>query len=123
MKGLGFSMGTQLISRATVTPITEPLHDVTAERLRRAIRAHIRNGERSHILDLRPLARLDSPTLAALIRVLRLVREVGGSVALVVNQPHFLRILSITGLDRVFPVWPDDGAALASFGLTDVVPA
>ena len=116
-------MDTRSVSSATVTPITEPLHDVTAERLRRAIRAHIRNGERSHILDLRPLAELDSSSLAALIRVLRLVREVGGSVALIVNQPHFLRILSITGLDRIFPVWPDDSAALASLGLTEVVPA
>jgi anti-sigma B factor antagonist len=74
-------------------------------------------------MDLRGLVELDSPTLAALIRVMRLVREVGGSVALVVNQPNFLRILSITGLDRVFPVWPDEDAAVASLGLPDVVPA
>jgi anti-anti-sigma factor len=72
---------------------------------------------------MRALAELDSITLASLVRMLRIVRESGGSVALIVSQPNFLRVLSITGLDRVFPVFRDEYGALASLGMADVIPA
>ncbi len=106
-----------------VTQVAEPLHDLAGERLRSAVREHVRRGRRIHVFDIRTLPELDSVTLGSLIRVLRVVREAGGSVALIVDQPNFLRVLSITGLDRVFPVFSDEASALASFGMAAAVPA
>jgi len=83
----------------------------------------MRSGAQTHLLDLRPLAVLDSQTLAALIRVLRFVRESGGSVGLIVDQEHFLRILSITALDRIFPIFRDEAAAAAVLQLDTAIPA
>src|SRR5215469_3597614 len=88
-----------------VTTIAAPLDRVGAERFRSRIRTLVLGGIKSHLLDLRSLALLDSQTLAALIRVLRSVRESGGSVGLIVDQEHLLRILSITALDRIFPIF------------------
>jgi anti-sigma B factor antagonist len=114
---------TKTLPQVIVTPVREPLHDVAGERVRSNVRAQLARGNRAHIFDLRPLAELDSTTLASLIRVLRIVREAGGSVGLIVDQPNFLRVLSITGLDRVFPVFPDEDAAHDSLVFAQPIPA
>jgi anti-anti-sigma factor len=106
-----------------VTRIERSLDRVGVERLRSRIRTSMRSGAQTHLLDLRPLAVLDSQTLAALIRVLRFVRESGGSVGLIVDQEHFLRILSITALDRIFPIFRDEAAAAAVLQLDTAIPA
>ena len=106
-----------------VTRISTPLDSVGAERLRSRIRTLIRGGVQSHLVDLRSLATLDSQTLAALIRVLRLVRESGGSVGLIVDQEHFLRIFSITALDRIFPIFANEQAARAGLRFEVAIPA
>ena len=106
-----------------VTPVSEALDSIAGERLRNRIRKHLHAGRRMHALDLRLLAELDSGTLAALIRVLRAVRDNGGSVGLIVNQERFLRILSITALDRVFPIFRDESMAAAMLASADSIPA
>jgi len=116
-------MDTYQLPGVTVTRVSEALHDVAAERLRRTIGKHVKEGRFSHLIDLRSLAELDSRSLAALIRALRVARDVGGSVGLIVDQPGFVRILSITGLDRVFPVYKNEADATAALARHDVVPA
>ncbi len=116
-------MDTKTLPQVIVTAVREPLHDVAGERVRSSIRQQIARGNRAHLFDLRPLAELDSTTLASLIRVLRIIREAGGSVGLIVDQPNFLRVLSITGLDRVFPVFHDEDAANESLELPQLIPA
>lgn len=115
-------MDTQTTNEAVITHVSEPLHDVAGKRLRNIIRDHVRRGNIDHLVDLRSLAELDSTTLGALIRGLRIAREVGGSVGLIVDQPKFLRVLSITALDRVFKVYRDENAALAQ-SASRLVPA
>ncbi len=88
----------------TVTTVTQPLDQVGGLRLRNAIRKSVAEGKIDHALDLKGMARLDSLTLAAMIHALRAVREAGGSVSLLVQEPQILKILSITGLDRIFPI-------------------
>jgi anti-sigma B factor antagonist len=116
-------MDTYQIPNVTITRVSEPLHDVAAGRLRRTIGKHVNEGRRAHLIDLRELPELDSHSLAALIRSLRVARDVGGSVGLIVDQPNFLRILSITGLDRVFPVYENEADAAASLAPPHLVPA
>ncbi len=65
----------------------------------------MRNGRFCHIVDLRALEVLESCTLAGLIRALRILREVGGSISLVIETPQVRKILTLTGLDRIFPTY------------------
>src|SRR5579864_3642132 len=85
-----------------VTPLVEPLTDLTRARLRGTIRREIAKGNVSHIVDLSGLSRLDVKTLAELIRMRRWLREVGGFLHLIVRQPDILKVLNVAGLDRVF---------------------
>lgn len=96
------------------TEVREPLDQVSGLRLRAAIRHHVAQGSLQHVIDLRSLRTLDSATLAGLIQALRAVREGGGSIGLLVDQPHILKILSITGLDRIFPRYASEAQAISA---------
>jgi anti-anti-sigma factor len=56
------------------------------------------------VLDLDGLARLDTDAVRGLIVLLRRSRDVGGEIALKVSRPELLRSLSVTALDRLFPM-------------------
>ena len=88
-----------------VTNVPANFDKLTAFRLRAAFREHVRNGRFCHIVDLQALELLESATLAGLISALRIVRQVGGSILLVTEKPQVLKILTLTGLDRIFPAY------------------
>lgn len=64
------------------------------------------------IVDLTHLAFLDSTGLGALIGAHRRAAEHGGRVRLIVQDGPIARLLNITGLMRVFPVYATLDAAL-----------
>jgi anti-anti-sigma factor len=66
------------------------------------------------IVDLRGIARFDRPGLAALIGVLRRVRNSADHVGLAVTLPAMLRFLRAEGLDRLFPIEPAPEELLGS---------
>lgn len=69
-----------------------------------AILEALRAGAERVVLDLDSVASLDSAALRELIRLLRLARSSGGDLALRSTRAGVLRTLSVTALDRVFPV-------------------
>lgn len=56
------------------------------------------------IVDLVGVSFLDSTALAVLVASCKRLRAGGGRLVLVSNDPRTLRVLEITGLDRVFEV-------------------
>jgi anti-anti-sigma factor len=106
-----------------VTPLAEPLTDLTRARLRSTIRKEIARGNLLHVIDLSELAQLDTGTLSEIIRVRRWLRDVSGYLVLVADQPHILKILTIAGLDRIIGVYPTKHEAFGAFGVRGVVPA
>ncbi len=106
-----------------VTPLAEPLTDVTRARLRSAIRKEMARGNLFHVVDLSKLEHLDAGTLSELIRVRRWLREVGGMLSLVADQPNILKILTIAGLDRVFGVYRSDRDAMDAMNPSNLIPA
>jgi anti-anti-sigma factor len=106
-----------------LTNVSEPLDEMSGERLRNMIRRRLRKSKLVHIVDLRMLTGLDSRTLAQLIRSLRIVLERGGSVGLLINQREVLKILTINGLDRVFPIYHDEAEAFGALWTSNLIPA
>jgi anti-sigma B factor antagonist len=88
----------------TVTAFTEPFDVQSCSRMRSAFREHVRNGKYVHVVDLRQLEATDALVLKAIIIAVRTVREAGGRLCVVVDNPNVRRALSLTALDRVFPV-------------------
>lgn len=93
------------------TDVPEQLDAGSAALLRNGIRQHLAHGTLAHWLDLRALEHLDSHTLAGLIQTLRAVREFGGSVSLLVDQPRMLRVFALTGLNRIFRIYATEAEA------------
>jgi anti-sigma B factor antagonist len=64
------------------------------------------------LVDLTDVTFIDSTALGVLIGGVRRVNDAGGDMALVVTSRPVQRVLSITGLDRVFSVHETREAAL-----------
>lgn len=68
------------------------------------------------VVDLEQVTFLDSTGLGVLVAAHKALRAAGHGFALVCSTPRVLRIIEITGLDRVFTVHPDATAALGASG-------
>lgn len=77
----------------------------------------------SIIVDLAALAFIDSCGLGVLVRVLKWARESGGDMALAAPQQQVRRILGVTGLIDVFPVYPSVQHAASGTRPSRPVPA
>jgi anti-sigma B factor antagonist len=84
----------------------------TSEILRNHLAEVMRAGHMHLMLDLNGVGYLDSSGLAVLLGTLRRVREQQGSLRLVCNVRPVLRVLSLTGLDRLLTIHPTEEAAL-----------
>jgi anti-sigma B factor antagonist len=63
------------------------------------------------VVDASGLEFIDSTGLGLLLGALRRLKEGGGSLKLAGAQGAVLRVLEITDLDKVFPLFPDLDAA------------
>jgi anti-sigma B factor antagonist len=84
----------------------------TSPRLRERLAELMDDGHFALVVDLEGVDFMDSTGLGVLVSSLKRAKEHGGELSLVCTSPQILRVLSITGLDRVFEVRAtiDDGA-------------
>jgi anti-sigma B factor antagonist len=86
----------------------------TAPKLRDQISELVSAGKTSLIIDLEAVDFLDSTGLGVLVGGLKKVRAEDGSMSLICTQDRLLKIFRITGLAKVFTIYSDEAAALAS---------
>ncbi len=83
------------------------LSGVSGREIRRKLASVLKEDAASRVaLDLGGVSGLDSSGLAALIGILRLVRERGGDVRVIAANAPVRRIFEITALARVFKYRP-----------------
>lgn len=85
-----------------VISVVGELDSFTATELRAGITAVL--GRPATIIDIRDVPFVDSAGLGALMGGIRRLREAGGDVALCCTHPGVLRLLLMTGLDRVVAI-------------------
>ena len=76
----------------------------TSPQLRDAIDREVGEGTSRVLVDLTGVTFMDSIGLGVLVGSLKRSRERGGELALVCTEGSVLKVLTITGLDRVFPI-------------------
>lgn len=76
----------------------------TAPRLKEELAGLVTGGRARVAVDLSGVEFLDSTGLGVLISGLKRCREAGGELALAEPREPVRKVLSITGLDRVFPI-------------------
>jgi anti-sigma B factor antagonist len=86
----------------------------TAPQFKECMLALLDAGIDRLIVDLSDVTFIDSTALGVLIGGVRRVHTAGGAMALVVTNRPVQRVLSITGLDRVFTIHSTRAAALES---------
>jgi len=84
----------------------------TSPRLRQKLTEVIDAGCVNVVVDLQNLGFIDSSGLGVLVSGLRKVKEHGGTLRLVCTKDSILKIFRITGLDKVFPLFPTVEEAL-----------
>ena len=77
----------------------------TSPSLKAALADAMSDGCPIVIADLSKVPFIDSSGLGVLVGALRRVREAGGELRLVSEHEAVVKILRITGLDRVFPLY------------------
>ena len=86
----------------------------TAPQLREHVIKLVADGGRHITADLRAVDFLDSTGLGALVGSLKRLREQDGSLTLVTAADRVLTILRLTGLNRVFTLYPSVPEAIAN---------
>jgi len=96
-----------------VFELTGSLDIATSPTVRAALTTATERESHRLIVDLTLVDFLDSTGLGALIGAQRRAKEFGGEVRLVAKEGQILRLLRITGLLKVFAVYPtlDEAAA------------
>ena len=84
----------------------------TAPRFKECMVELLDDGVRRLVIDLSDVTFLDSTALGVLIGGVRRAHGVGGTMALVVTSRPVERVLGVTGLDRVFAMYPTRAEAL-----------
>ncbi len=84
----------------------------TSPKVKDAVSGLIDSGIYNIIIDLAQVKYIDSTGLGVLIGGLKRVREHGGSVHLICNNPQIRKIFDITGLVKIFGIFDTEEAAL-----------
>ena len=99
-------------SSATISPVGEIDLD-TVGLLSAALADTIASGPDRVVVDLAHVSYIDSAGLGALVGAHKRLRAVGGALVLRCEQPQVMRLLTITGLTKLFTIEahsPDDRA-------------
>jgi len=86
----------------------------TAPRLRDKITELVNAGHHSLIIDMENVDFLDSTGLGVLVGGLKKIRAQDGTMSLICSQDRLLKIFKITGLAKVFTIYPSESAALSA---------
>ncbi|HZX68620.1 MAG TPA: STAS domain-containing protein [Candidatus Elarobacter sp.] len=100
------SIHVHVIDEIEVFELTGSLDIATSPTVRAALISASERGSHQIIVDLTRVDFLDSTGLGALIGGQRRARELDGEVRLVVKEGQILRLLRITGLLKVFAMYP-----------------
>lgn len=115
---MDLSITSEACGEATVVHVGGEIDVYTAPLLREHLDEHIASGRIHLVVDLGGVTFMASTGLGVLVGRLKLVRAANGSMRLVCSSDRILSVFSITGLDKVFKIFPSVDDALAATPLT-----
>ena len=111
---MNLKVSTRSIGNKTAVIDLEGEVDVyTAPQLKQQIIGLLDSGVRHVTVNLTAVDYLDSTALGVLIGGLKRLREREGKLDIICPNPRIKRIFEITGLDKIFDMYPDEEDALA----------
>lgn len=113
-RSMALVLKTRAEGRRAVVWVEGELDIRAAPQLREALAELVHAGHHHLILDFERVGFLDSSGLSVLVGALNRLRPHEGTVRLVCSQEPILKILRLTGLNRVFPIHADLSDALGA---------
>jgi anti-anti-sigma factor len=99
-----------------VISLVGSLDVLTANQAQGTIGTQLDGGEQQVVLDLSRVDFMSSSGIRMLLDVLKQSRGIGGDLRLAAPQPGVLRTLEVSGLVRLFKIYPSVEEAVRSFG-------
>ena len=96
----------------TVVHVEGEIDVYTAPLLREVLDKQVAAGRTHLVVDLEKVTFMDSTGLGVLVGRLKLVRGQNGTLRIVSAQERILKVFKITGLDKVFHIYPTVDEAL-----------
>ncbi len=110
---MDFSIETEQVGDAKhVIALSGEVDLYTAPELKTQMLEVIANGAMDVIVDFTNTTFIDSTTLGVLVGGVKRLREKDGRLSIVCSDHNITKIFEITGLDRVFTIYPTRGEAL-----------
>lgn len=102
--------------KATIIELSGEVDAYTSARFREVMVETIENGGANLIVSMLGVEYIDSSGLGALVGGLKRASEHNGRIVIVCDQPQVRKVFEITGLEKVFPLFDMEDAAVGSFG-------
>src|SRR5437764_793549 len=90
----------------------------TAPEFKQQLLEVIGQGGKEAVVDFTDTRFIDSPTLGVLVGGVKRLRSSDGQLSLVCSDRNITKIFEITGLDRVFTIYPTREDAISKLGTT-----
>jgi anti-sigma B factor antagonist len=94
----------------------------TAPEFKQQLLEVIGQGGKEVVVDFTNTTFIDSTTLGVLVGGVKRLRSNEGQLALVCSDRNITKIFEITGLDRVFTIYPTRDEAVSKLGTTGSAP-
>ena len=113
----------QLGDDAYVISLAGEVDLYTAPEFKQQLLEVIGQGGKQVIVDFSDTTFIDSTTLGVLVGGVKRLRSNDGQLSLVCSDRNITKIFEITGLDRVFTIYPTRDEAIANVKSPDKPPA
>jgi anti-sigma B factor antagonist len=121
---MNFDIKTEQLSDDTyVISLSGEVDLYTAPEFKQQLLEVIGQGGKEVIVDFSNTTFIDSTTLGVLVGGVKRLRTNDGQLSLVCSDRNITKIFEITGLDRVFTIYPSRDEAVAKIGATSQPPA
>jgi len=114
---MNFDISTEQLNDDTyVISLAGEVDLYTAPEFKQQLLQVISDGAKNVIVDFSDTTFIDSTTLGVLVGGVKRLRTNEGQLSLVCSDRNITKIFEITGLDRVFSIYPSREEALATIG-------
>ena len=106
----------QIDDRSYVISLAGEVDLYTAPEFKQQLLEVIDNGAKDVVVDFSNTTFIDSTTLGVLVGGVKRLRPNGGQLSLISADRNITKIFEITGLDRVFTIYPTRDEAVSKLG-------
>ncbi len=121
---MNFGINTEkLRDDAYVISLSGEVDLYTAPEFKQQLLEVVGQGGKDVVVDLTETTFIDSTTLGVLVGGVKRLRPNGGQLSLVCSDRNITKIFEITGLDKVFPIYPTRTEAVENLDSRDTAQA